>query len=257
MVKAVDLMGSRGIFRSDTREEAMVNYRKTMEATGRDCCIVEEFIEGTMFGVEAMVSHGKLAYVLPMGNDLLAGNPPFPVGHYVPWEKEKDLRDQVWEQVQRVVDALGFDNCALDLDCMLKDDRIYIIEATGRAGATCITDTVSIYYGIDYYEAIVQVAMGVDVRGMFQREDIPATPSVTRLLSAHKAGIVEEIRMPGKLPDGVVDLSFNIEKGSHVQPMTNGRDRIGQLIVKGDSPGKCYEVLNEMLGEIQLTIKPC
>ena len=93
--------------------------------------------------------------------------------------------------------------------------------------------------------------------GMFQREDIPATPSVTRLLSADKAGIVEEIQIPGKLPDEVVDLSFNIEKGSHVQPMTNGRDRIGQLIVKGDSPGKCYEVLNEMLGEIQLTIKPC
>ena len=257
MVKAVDLMGSRGIFRSDTREEAMANYKKTMEATGRDYCIVEEFIDGTMFGVEAMISHGKLAYVLPMGNDLLQGNPPFPIGHYVPWEHEQLLQEQVREQVERVADALGFDNCAMDLDCMLKDGRIYVIEATGRAGATCITDTVSIYYGIDYYEAIVQAAMGVDVCAMFQTKDFPGTPSVTRLLSASKSGIVEEITVPERLPDEVTDLSFNIERGSFVQPMTNGRDRIGQLIVKGDTLEKCYDVLNQMLREIRLTIGPC
>ena len=34
---------------------------------------------------------------------------------------------------------------------MYKDGKVYVIEATARAGATCITDTVGIYYGIDYY----------------------------------------------------------------------------------------------------------
>lgn len=255
MVKAVDLMGSRGIFRSDNKAEALQNFEKSMEATVQDFCIVEEFIEGSMFGVEAMVSHGKLAYVLPLGNDLRQGNPPFPVGHHVPWEQEEVLFSQVWEQTEKVVEALGYDNCPMDLDCMLKDGKIYIIEATGRAGATCITDTVSIYYGIDYFEAIVRVALGMEVYGMFHRKDVPKTPSVTRLLSAEEKGIVETIQVPEKLPEGVVDLSFNIGKGSQVQPMENGRDRIGQLIIKGESLEQCYNQMENVLSQIHLKMQ--
>lgn len=255
MVKAVDLMGSRGIFRSDSREEALRNFEKSMEATGENFCIVEEFIEGIMFGAEAMMADGKLAYVLPLGNDLRQGNPPFPVGHHVPWEKGEALYEQIKDQTEKVAKALGYDNCAMDLDCMLKDDTIYIIEATGRAGATCITDTVGIYYGIDYFEAIVKTALGMDVTELFQREDIPRMPSVTRLLSAEEAGIVEEIHLPEHLPEGVVDLSFNIGKGSQVQPMENGRDRIGQLIIKDNSLKVCYQKLEEVMSQIHLELR--
>lgn len=255
MVKAVDLMGSRGIYRCDTRQEARENFARSMEETKRDYCVVEEFLQGKMFGVEAMVSGGSLAYFLPLGNDLLDGNPPFPVGHYVPWEHEADLHEAVREQVERVIASLGFDNCPMDFDCMLMDGKVYIIEATARAGATCITDTVGIYFGIDYYEAIVRVAMGMDVREMFQRSDIPRTPSITRLLSAREAGVVERIHAPKPWPQGVVDLSFNIEPGDQVQPMKNGRDRIGQLIVKGDTLEECENRLNQVLDQIRIDVR--
>lgn len=255
MMKAVDLTGSRGIFRCDTREEALCNFEKSMEATAQDFCIVEEFIQGTMFGVEAMMSQGKLAYALPLGNDLRQGNPPFPVGHHVPWEQQEALSDQIWEQTEKVAKALGYDNCPMDLDCMLKDGKIYVIESTGRAGATCITDTVSIYYGIDYFEAIVRVALGMEVSQLFEREGIPKTPNVTRLLSAKEKGRVEAIRVPERLPEGVVDLSFNIGRGSRVQPMENGRDRIGQLIVKGETLEGCYEKMETVLEQIHLEIQ--
>ena len=38
-----------------------------------------------------------------------------------------------------------------------------MIEITGRAGGTCLPEMVSIYYGINYYEAIVRLALGMDV----------------------------------------------------------------------------------------------
>lgn len=254
MVKAVDLMGSRGIFRCDTRQEALDHFQESMEQTKKDYCIVEEFLEGSMFGVEAMVAGGSLMYLLPLGNELLDGNPPFPVGHYVPWEHTEDLGEQVREQVERVIAALGFDNCPMDLDCMLMDGKVYIIEATARAGATCIADTVSIYFGIDYYEAIVRLAMGMDVEEMFQRADVPHTPSITRLLSASREGTVQRLQVPDPLPQGVVDLSFNIDVGSQVRPMQNGWDRIGQLIVKGETLAECRNRMEETLAGIHLEI---
>lgn len=41
-----------------------------------------------------------------------------------------------------------------------------MIEITGRAGGTCLPEMVSIYYGINYYEAIVRLALGMDVQEM-------------------------------------------------------------------------------------------
>ena len=254
ILKAVDQMGSRGIRRADSLQEAESAYAFAMSATGKSYCIVEEFLEGTMFGVEAMVSRGKLAYVLPLGNELRDGNPPFPIGHFVPWDQGEKLRGKIEELVRKVVSALHFDDCAVDLDCMYRDGEVYVIEATARAGATCITDTVGVYYGIDYYEAIVKTAFGIDVSGMFQTPPEKRTPNISRLLFADRKGTVRAVTAPEKdrLPAGVVDLSFNISPGSEVQPVTNGRDRIGQLIVKGRSLQECRSLQKEILNSIRL-----
>ena len=251
IVKAVDLMGSRGIVRCDTPEEAQQGFAFAMAATKEDYCIVEEYLLGEMFGAEAMMQGGELIYLLPLGNDTRDGNPPFPVGHYVPWG-HPELEEKVRAQVLGAAKALGFDNCAMDFDCMLCGDEVYIIEATCRAGATCITDTVGIYYGIDYFEAIVKTAMGVDASGMFTGPQVPRRPSVSRLLSAGEPGVIARIIIPEDLPSEVYDLSFNIKEGDAVRPMTNGAERIGQLIVTGESVGACRALMGEVLKKIRL-----
>ena len=89
---------------------------------------------------------------------------------------------------------------------------------------------------------------------MFQTPAKQRTPNVSRLLFADREGIVSRIDAPapGQLPDGVVDLSFNISEGSHVQKVTNGRDRIGQLIVRGESVEVCRKLEREVLSQIHL-----
>ena len=262
ILKAVDLMGSRGIFRADTPEEARDAFHRSMEATARDFCIVEEFIEGTMFGVEAMIYGGQVVFALPLGNIMREGNPSFPIGHYVPWEHADELQAEIEELVLKVAQALEFDDCGMDLDCMYKDGKIYVIEATARAGATCITDTVSLYYGIDYYEALVKVAMGISPRDMFREDRIPKRPSITRLLGADRPGTVRKITVPegnvsqagAGLHAKVEDLSFNIAEGSRVQPLANGRDRIGQLIISGDTLEDAQALQEQLLQRIRVEI---
>ena len=83
VVKAVDLMGSRGIFRCNTRQEALDNYEKTMEATRQEYCLIEEFIEGTLFGAEAMMKDGKLVYCMIDNTESFISAVPTPVGHSI------------------------------------------------------------------------------------------------------------------------------------------------------------------------------
>ena len=253
MVKAVDLMGSRGISRADTPEEVYGAFAYAMNATARDFCIIEEFIDGIMFGVEAMADEKELSYCLALGNDMKGGNPSFPTGHYVPYNPDPSGNESALEKIrsvtQSVADCLGYRHCAMDLDCMWKDGEIYVIESTCRAGATCITDTVSLYYGFDYFEAIVAAALGEETKKMFSSPGVPRTPSVTKLLAAPSEGKVKEIIFPEHLPEGIEDLSFNIGPGDETFPMRSGRDRIGQLIAAGDSVEKCRERIGKVLRE--------
>lgn len=255
IIKAVDQMGSRGIFRCGTEEELLRYYPLAMAATQKSYCIVEEFLEGTMFGAEAMVESGRLAFLLPVGNDLHGGNPPFPIGHYAPWPEADALEDAIREQAQSAVRALGADNCPMDFDMMLKDGKVYVIEATARAGATGLAELVGIHFGVDYYEAIVRLAMGRGVAGLFERPKSRRTPGIVRLLESKKAGIVERV-IPGTQTGGnLVDLSFNIQKGDRVRLMENGRDRIGQVIVKGDALPECRAFLEGVLERIQVEVR--
>lgn len=254
IIKAVDQMGSRGIFRCDTREEVFARYPQTMAATGIDYCILEEFLIGTMFGVEAMVEHGRLAYFLPLGNVLHQANPPFPIGHYVPWTEGEAFEEKIRVQIERAVEALGADNCPMDFDMMLRGDEIYVIEATARAGATCIAEQVGIHFGLDYYEAIARLCIGEPVAELFTRKKSARVPSEVRLLEAAKGGIVQEIIPGTKVGGDLVDLSFNISAGDTVRQMENGRDRIGQVIVKGDTPQACRKFLGEVLERIQVKV---
>lgn len=255
MLKAVDQMGSRGIFRCNTEEEVLAYYPETLKATKESYCILEEFLEGTMFGVEAMVQNGQLVYVLPVGNDLRQGNPPFPIGHYVPWQEGEALEEGIRSVIERAVRALGADNCPMDFDMMLKDGQVYVIEGTARAGATCLAELVGIHYGLDYYEVIAKLAMGEPVAELFHRDKKERVPNAVRLLETDQTGIVEEI-LPGSYPGGnLVDLSFNSKPGDWVQPMTNGRYRIGQAIVKGRTLEECRETMKAVMDRIQVKVK--
>lgn len=254
IVKAVDLMGSRGIYRSETREEARENYKKTMEETKKTYCLIEEFIEGEIFGVEAMVQNGKIIYQLPNNIEAFQGNTPTPVGHSVPFREVDILGGQIQEQVEKAVYALGLDNCPVNCDMIKKDGKVYVIELTGRSGATGLSEMVGIYYDLNYYEMILRVALGMDVSPYFEKKG-KRTPNLTHTLMADREGIVKAIQNNNAAGEDILDISFNIEPGDRVRSYQNGRDRIGQVILKGETLEGCEARLKEILKGIHLEIE--
>lgn len=251
VLKAVDLMGSRGIFRCNTREETFFYYNKTMEATRKDYCLVEEFIEGQVLGCEAMIRDGKLLYCLPNNIEAFQSYVPTPIGHSVPYRKQEELGAEVRHQVELAIKAVGLDNCPVNCDLIEKDGKIYVIEITGRAGGTCLPEMVSIYYGINYYEAIVRLALGMDVEEMF-RGKTSGVANLSRTLLSEKDGVVKAIYNENEPAEDIVDLSFNIAPGEEVHHYTNGRDRLGQVILQGGSLESCEKRLQEILSKINI-----
>lgn len=253
IIKAVDLMGSRGIYRCETCGQARENYQKTMHATKKDYCLVEEFIEGEIFGVEALVQNGEVLYALPNNIEAFMGDTPSPVGHSVPFREMESLGEQAKTQVCLAIKALGLDNCPVNCDMIKKDGKVYVIELTGRSGATGIAEMVGIYYGLNYYEIILKTALGMDVSSSFPQNHA-GTANLTHTLMADRAGIVKDIGYDGNTDENVLEVSFNVEPGDEVRPYQNGIDRIGQVILKGNSLEDCENRLQRVLSHIRLEL---
>lgn len=255
ILKAVDQMGSRGIFRCDTPEEVYENYPKSMAASRLDYCLLEEFIEGTLFGVEGMVQNGEPVFLLPDGTTTFQAATPTPVGHYVPAPELADVEEEILHQVRLAITALGFDNTPLNCDCILRGREVFLVEATARAGATCLPELVGTYYGVNYYEQIVRLAMGMPQSPLLGGTG-RHTANLSHILLSTVSGTLVRLENRNRPSEDVMDLSLNVAPGERVCAYTNGRDRLGQILIRGETLDACRERLRQVLDNLTLEIKP-
>lgn len=246
IVKAVDLQGSRGIYICKTPSDVLCNYRKSISESRQDYCIVEEFIQGNEFGAQAFVYHGEVLFVQAHGDIVWnSGKTNIPVGHYMPYTKDEIFNATVNDLVCRAIKAMDFDNCAVNVDLILKDNIPYIIEMTGRAGANFLPELTSTYLGMNYYEMVLKTALGESAKKYFNQR-LSGKPCVlTRQLFSDKDGLVEEIGYEN-MPN-IRKIVFFVEKGDKVKKFTDSRDCIGKVLCVGDTLEQCKSDVNEFL----------
>lgn len=249
--KAVDTSGSRGIIRVDSVDE-FEEARSVVRANTRtDYFIIEEFIEGREFGAQAFVYHGEVKFILPHGDYVFQGDTGVPIGHFAPYELGDGIIEDAKIQLEKAIEAMGLDNCAINADFILKDDKTYVLELGGRSGATCLAELVSIYYGFDYYEKLVLAALGEDVT--FPQEH--AVPNASMLLRSDKDGVIRSIENCNEPDDDIYEIQFDYGIGDRVKKFHVGPNRIGHVITKGETLDAAVEKLNEALDKITITVE--
>ena len=238
IVKAVDLQGSRGIYICNSKEEVYLNYKKSIKDSRKDYCIVEEFIEGREFGVQAFVQNGDIMMVQPHGDlTLRCGKAVVPVGHYMPISQEGLEISAIRNVVESSIYALGFNNCAINIDLIERDGVPYVIELTGRAGANSLPELLSEYFGFNYYEIIILNSLGESVRDYFSTSRDKRFTFMTRQLFSSKEGEIRRIQY--KPVEGLVSATFFVKSGDYVCPFRNSNDCIGRAIFKGETKQLC------------------
>jgi len=251
IIKAVDLQGSRGINIVREKTDLERAFIDTMSLTRKDFCIVEQFIEGREYGAQAFVYHGEVLFVLPHGDETIMCKTAVPIGHYMPYEMSDELFEDTKEQVINSIKALGFNNCAVNVDLIEKDGKAYIIELTGRVGANCLPELTSNYFGINYYEMILATCLGESPLPIWESRKAPCT-TLARMIRSDKDGIVKFVTIP-EVPN--VDIHMFIHEGSEVRTFTNSNDAIGEVIVKGSSMNECERIISDAIDNIIIEFK--
>lgn len=253
VVKAPDLFSSRGVYVVRSAEEARAALESCLSLTSAGLALAEEFIAGTGFCAEAFVQKGEILFVLPDGNLTIQnpGRPAVPVGHYAPLDLPEAALDRIRAAAEHAIRACGFDDCAVNMDMVLRNSEPYVIELTARAGATALSELISTHFGVDYYRMILMAALGEDVRPYFAARPAPR-PAAARMITSDRSGVVRRAVIPADPPPYVRELTLLVGPGDRVRAFENAGDRIGQFIVTGDSVPECLDRVRETLSAVRI-----
>ena len=94
---------------------------------------------------------------------------------------------------------------------------------------------------------------GYDVLMIRETDDVQLD-NIARTLMAKRSGIVRKIVDTNEKNDTLLELSFNIGPGDAVRPYTNGRDRIGQVILSGSTLAECERILHRVESNIDIIL---
>ena len=228
MVKVTDKSGSRGVTKVTGCRDLASAYDYAMSFTGKDYLVVEKFIEGHEIGIDAYVSGKKPVLILPHDKLVYRGpHSTVPVGHVFPYQCSDELGKDIECQVQRIIDASGLDHAALNIDAFVSGDRLYVIEAGGRCGATCIPELISMYGGIDYYGLMIRSALGEETDFTLKRR-LPCAASLLYVEEPSVLAGIDDERVKALSEEGFF-ISFDYKPGDRLPAMENGTDRIGQV----------------------------
>lgn len=250
--KSVDSSGSRGITRVDSYDDFPSAMAYVRENTRKDYFLIEEFIEGEEFGAQAFVYHGKVSFILPHGDYVFHGDTGVPIGHFAPYDLKPEVIDDAKIQLSKAVEAMGLDNCAINADFILKDDKTYVLELGGRCGATCLAELVSIYYGFDYYEKILRAALGEDPAFSFEK---PFTPNASHLLMSTQDGILQSQYDHNAPDERICAVQFDYEPGEEVHKFHVGPHRIGHIITRGTTLEEAQSLLFSAMEQVEINVK--
>ena len=231
LIKAVDSSGSRGITKVEQIKDIAPAWKAARAVSQRDYLLVEEFINAHEIGVDGFICQGEIKFMLPHDKfTCTVDNVTIPAGHAFPFNGNPRLTAAILQQMERAVHATGLDNCAINADVLITDDKAYILEIGGRSGATCIPELISIYGGFDYYQQMILNALGENPKFSFSGQ----TACMAKLLFSNVTGVITAIdeakiaslRSPG------ISINLDYAVGEKVEALKDGTSRIGQVIME-------------------------
>jgi biotin carboxylase len=251
-VKASDSSGSRGVTRVDSAGGLEAAWSRAWAVSRNSLIVVERCLEGVEFGAQAFVTGDEVVAVFAH-NDTVTP-PPFqtPIGHSLPADLTSLQFANLYEVICRAVRALGIRDAVCNVDLMFADGQIQVLEIGARMGATCLPENVAVFAGLDVYGHLLQLALGQVTAVRATREQ----PNASLLLRSDTSGIVQEVFVPEALSahPAVIELQIDVKRGDRVKAFQVGPDRIGHLVVKGDTAAEAEALAQELAGAIRVEV---
>ena len=276
VIKPAALSGSRGVMRADTRDElaaALERLRALLRAPdvraerndAHDTALIEAFIPGREYAVEALMHHGALRALAIFDKPDPLDGPFFEETIYItPSSAREAERQSIVDAIARAASAIGLRHGPIHAECRVTPDGVvYVLEAAARPiGGLCASalrfppraggrDPV-VGMRIPLEELLLRHALGEDVQTWRREADasgVMMIPIPRRGILRGVAGLDEARAVPH-----VDDVRITAKPDQLLVPLPEGASYLGFIFARAAEPSDVDRALRAAHGRLAFQI---
>jgi len=266
VLKPTFLAASRGVIRADDDIEFRAATRRIGEilhaekrAGGGNAeshlILVEEYIPGPEYAVEAMLRDGALRLLALFDKPDPMEGPYFEETIYVtPSRADESSQRAIVETVERAVGALGLREGPLHAEMRVNASGVFLVDIAARSIGGLCPRVLRFGTGVSLEELILLHAMGEevdDVRREGNAAGVMMIPIPTAGVLRGVGGLNEAKRV-----EGVREITFTINQGQPVVPLPEGNRYLGFIFAHAATPEEAEAALRSAHARLRLEIEP-
>lgn len=231
ITKPVTNSGSRGVMKCNDVQSLQSAIDETLQHTKDERFLIEDYIDGDEVSVEALVQNRKVQ-ILQI-TDKIVTLPPYNVelAHIQP-SNFSYLKKDIELLLQKIIEKIGLNDCALHPEIKIKDNQLTIIEIGPRLGGDFITShLVPLSTSINMEEQLIRISVGEKIdyimctkASLVSYLNFPSNKKIKNLIS--------EIELQTIFPN-LVEYKLELRVGDNTPQISNSLNRYGHFILNG------------------------
>ncbi len=269
VVKPLALSGSRGVMRVDTPGElpaAIERLERLLQAPdvraerdpAHDEMLIESFIPGREFAVEALLTAGSLRVLAIFDKPDPLDGPFFEETIYVtPSREAPEVQARITQTIATAAAALGLRHGPLHAECRVNAAGVWVLEVAPRPiGGLCskaLRFTAGSGEIISLEALLLRHAVGQDVTGLSREASASAVMMIPIPRRGHYRGVTGVEAAAGVA--GVDDVRITAKADAVVVPLPEGHSYLGFIFARAMTPADAEAAVRAAHGQLAFDIE--
>lgn len=253
IVKSAVSTGSKDVLFVENK----AHLKKSLDALfakGYEEVLIEEYLKGPQYLIEACVYNGKVYVVAIIQQEITFAQRFIVTGYSVLENLDAEFSEGIYQTVSSIIDTFQLKNGSCHLEMRLVNGNWKLIEVNPRISGGAMNRIIEVAYGINLVEETIKIALGQEPNlEKKHRKFVYA-----HYLTSYETGTL--VRVTGKnrcaMMPGIEEVFIKPKKGSFLHPPLSMGDRCGYIISAADSKSEAIRLANEAAKEIKFYIEP-
>lgn len=252
--------GSIGVKLCKTQDEFIEHANNLLaapidsrERVKKNAVLAQEYIDGDEYSVE-IIGTEKGFINLGITKKYLGPEPNFlEIGHDFPSVLATKLSKCIISEVYQALSAVKLIYGPTHVEVRVKNNQVFIIEINPRLAGGMIPALIEESYNIDLLGAIIDLYANKAIELVLNRKCY----SSIRFLVPKNSGVIQVIDnvIDTKLKKHIRYFSINKKVGDAISIQGDYRDRIGYVIVTGESSKKSQNYSNQAISNVNIHVE--
>lgn len=249
MVKSPKSTGSKDVLLAKGNEQLRKQIASLQEKNPDESIILEEYIEGDQYLVEALVYNNKVQIAGICKQEITQDKRFIITGYGVYADVPSNLKKGIENVLHSIISQFGMINGALHLELRLSKNGWKLIEINPRISGGAMNKMIQAAFGFNLVEETLKLYLG---------ESPSLKPKCknyvfTQYLVVTKKGVLEKVtgKKRAKNSPGVVDVYVKPKKGTKLIPPLSMGHRYAYVIATGASMEEAKQFAQNAANEIR------